>query len=345
MTPRSILITLSLLAVVLLAPMSLADPAKVLEDAGLTLTGRAYVVAEEDEIIRAKRDITIAQKTLKDAENHFRNAERKIAKAQGYIAALQREIDELASKARRADDRKEYDRYVTAREQKIRDIENAQEERKKFEVQSQADVDDARAAYIATVYDWVEKAKTVTTKYDQLAENEDVIKAIQEISTAQNKRYTLGPSSRFKSIQRTLAKASEEYQRGAVDLRKEGQVLMIDVRINGKPIRSMILDTGASSISLPYTFAKDLGIQISSTDPVVELQMADGKIVDATQITLQKVQVGEFVVNDVEAFILPESLHAAPPLLGNSFLGNFTFEIDPDRGKLILSRLNEKEKN
>ena len=103
------------------------------------------------------------------------------------------------------------------------------------------------------------------------------------------------------------------------------------------------LDTGASSVSLPFMFAKDLGIEAAESDPVVQLQMADGKIVDAKQVSLNSVQVGEFMVNDVEAFILPENLHAAPPLLGNTFLGNFTFEVDPDRGKLILSRLTKEE--
>lgn len=334
---------LLLCAALLLTPHAQADPAKTLEDAGLTKSATEFVIPEEDEILRAKRDITQAQRDLSSAERDFRTAERQIANAQGVIAALQREMDELRSKIRRADDRNEYDRYVTAYEAKVKEIETAQEQRKKFEQEHQAKIDDARAAYIQTMYTWVEKAETVQKKYEELAKNPEIVKAIDEISELDNRRYTLGPSRRFAAIQKELAKAAEEYQRGAVDLRKEGNVLMIDVRLNGKPIRSMILDTGASSVSLPFLFAKDLGIEPSPNDPIVQLQMADGKIVDAWEIHLDSVQVGEFVVKNVEAFILPESLHAAPALLGNSFLGNFTFEVDPDRGKLILSRLKEKE--
>jgi clan AA aspartic protease (TIGR02281 family) len=106
----------------------------------------------------------------------------------------------------------------------------------------------------------------------------------------------------------------------------------------------MILDTGASALSLPHLFAKDLGITVTDADPIVQLQMADGKLVDARRVSLQSVQVGEFICNDVEAFVLPEDLSAASPLLGNSFLSNFTYEIDPVRGKLILSRLTNDEK-
>ena len=338
-------LTLMLLLCTALLPAlaTQADPAKTLEDAGLNRVGLEYVIEAEDEIIRARADIKKAQRALKDAEDDFRDAERKIAKAQAYIAHLQREIDKMKDRVRRSDDQKEYARNMKAYDELVASIEKAQEDRKAFEQEQQVKIDDAKATYIATMVTWVEKAAGVTEKYKELAENEDVTGAIQELSDQDKRKYTLGPSRRFQSINRELTKAAGEYQRGAVDLRKEHNTLLIDVRINGKPIRTMILDTGASSVSLPFLFAKDLGITPGDTDPVVQVQMADGKIVDAWKMNLDSVQVGEFIVNDVEAIVLPESLHAAPALLGNTFLGNFTFEVDPDRGKLILSRLTKEE--
>lgn len=334
---------LFLAAAMLCAAPALADPAKTLEDAGLVRSGMEYVVKVEDEILSARRDIAQAERDLKDAENDFRKAERKIAKAQYYIAALQKEADELEGRRLRADDRDEHARYVEAIREKQREIEAAQAERKDFENAQQAKVDDARAAYIEKMYVWVQKAEEVTKQYTAMAGNEEIATAIAEISKADGRQYKLGPSRRFELMQRDLAKVAAEYERGAVDLRKEGNVLLIDVRVNGKPIRTMILDTGASAISLPHLFAKDLGIETTENDPIVQLQMADGKIVDAREVTLEKVQVGEFIVEDVKAFVLPEELSAATALLGNSFLKNFTFEIDPERGKLILSRLKQNE--
>lgn len=335
---------LILCSAVLPALTAQAEAAKALEDAGLSRTGLEYVIAEETEIIRARTEIKNAQRALKDAEDDFRDAERKIAKAQSYIAHLQKEIDELESRRLRADTQNKHARLVEAIREKMREIEKAQEGRKEFEQKQQVKLDDAKAVYIATMVTWVEKAAAVNDKYAELAKDEAVTGAITEISEQDKRKYKLGPSRRFQSINKELAKAAGEYQRGAVDLRKEGNVLMIDVRINGKPIRSMILDTGASSVSLPHSFAKDLGIEVTETDPTIQLQMADGKIVEAKQVTLESVQVGEFIINDVEAFVLPENLHAAPPLLGNTFLGNFTFEVDPERGKLILSRLTNEDK-
>lgn len=338
-------LTLMLLLCTALLPAmtTLADAAKTLEDAGLSRVGMEYVLEEENEIIRARADIKKAQRALKDAEDDFRDAERKIAKAQAYIAHLQREIDEAKDKVRRSDDQNEYARNMKAYDELVALIEKTQEDRKSFEQEQQVKIDDAKAAYISTMVTWVEKAAGVKEKYAELAEDEDITGAIKAMSDQDKRKYNLGPSRRFQSINRDLEKAAGEYQRGAVDLRKEHNTLHIDVRINGKPIRSMILDTGASSVSLPFLFAKDLGINPGESDPVVQVQMADGKIVDAWKINLDSVQVGEFIVNDVEALVLPESLHAAPALLGNTFLGNFTFEVDPDRGKLILSRLTKEE--
>lgn len=343
MMNKPLTLMLLLCTAVLPAMTTLADSAKTLEDAGLTRVGMEYVLEDENEIIRARNEIKQAQKELKDAENDFRDAERKIAKAQAYIAHLQREIDDMKDKVRKSDSQNEYARNMKAYDELVATIERTQEERKKFEKEQQVKMDDAKANYIATMVTWVEKAAVINEKYAKLAEKEEINNAITEVSEQDKRKYVLGPSRRFESINRELAKAAGEYQRGAVDLRVENKTLWIDVRINDKPIRSMILDTGASSVSLPFLFAKDLGIEVTDADPVVQLQMADGKIVDAKQVSLASVQVGEFIINDVQAFVLPESLHAAPALLGNTFLSNFTYEVDPVRGKLILSRLTNQE--
>lgn len=343
MMNKPLTLMLLLCTAALPALTTLADSAKTLEDAGLSRVGLEYVLEEENEIIRARTDIKKAQRELKDAEDEFRDAERKIAKAQAYIAHLQREIEEAKDKVRRSDTQNKQARNLKAYDELVATIKKTQEERKKFEQEQQVKMDDAKATYIATMVTWVEKAAVVTDKYDELAKNEAITGAVEAISEQEKRKYKLGPSRRFDSINRELTKAAGEYQRGAVDLRKAGNVLEIDVRINGKPIRSMILDTGASALSLPYLFAKDLGITVTETDPVVQLQMADGKLVDARRVSLESVQVGEFICNDVEAFVLPEDLSAASPLLGNTFLSNFTYEIDPVRGKLILSRLTKEE--
>lgn len=342
--PRLFLLAIAL-AVLLPAALLQADEAAeaVLTEHGLKPAGSVYVLEEEQAVTRLRREVQQAERELNEAEDDFRQAERQIARAQGYIAQLQNEIDELRSRARRSDTRREQDRYITALEEKTAEIQQVQEQRQAFEDEQQQAIDDARAAYLRKLFEVAEQADTVARRYAELLEDEEVAAAIAAQSETTGRRYTLGPSRGFERMQDELTRSAEEYSAGVVDLRKEGSILMIDVRINGNPIRSMILDTGAGSMSLPFAFAQDLGITPGEATPQIQVQMADGKLVDAWRMNLESVQVGQFVVRNVECIVLPEELHAAPALLGNSFLSHFTFNVDPDRGKLLLSRINPEE--
>ena len=327
------------------AIMVVADDAAqaVLEEHDLSLQGNMYVLADEREITRSRRELQTAERNLQNAERDFRRAERRIDQAKAYIAQLQAEIDELRSRARRSDTQREADRHISALEEKAREIENAQAERQEYEDEQQQLIDDSRAAYLTKLFEIAEQVKALSDQYAELAEEQAVTDAIAAEAQETERPYTLGPTRAFQSMRRSITLAAEEHAAGVVDLRKEGNILMIDVRINGNPIRSMILDTGASTVSLPFMFAKDLGIEPSDDTPQVQVQMADGKIVDAWRMTLDSVQVGQFLIRDVECLVLPEELHAAPALLGNSFLGNFTFNVDPERGKLLLSQIDHDE--
>lgn len=339
--------TLLAMAVVLTTTtlIATADEASdaVLAEHELTLSGTMYVLEAEQAITRQRRDVQAAKRELTDAERDFRRAERQIAQAQGYIAQLQQEIDELRSRARRSDTRREQDRYITAMEEKTAEIEEVQQQRQAFEDEQQQAIDDARSNYLAVLFSLAEDCDALAAEYEALAADEAVTAAIAKSGEDAGRAYTLGPSRSFTRMRDELARSAEEYSAGVVDLRKEGNILMIDVRINGNPIRSMILDTGAGSISLPYAFANDLGITPTEATPQIQVQMADGKIVDAWRMTLESVQVGQFLVRDVECIVLPEELHAAPALLGNSYLSHFTFNVDPERGKLLLSRIDDEE--
>ncbi|XAL99218.1 TIGR02281 family clan AA aspartic protease [Phycisphaeraceae bacterium D3-23] len=335
----------ALLLALLPAGVSQADEAgdALIAEHGLSLAGAVYVLEGEQEVTRQRRTLQSAQRDLTDAEDDFRRAERQIAQAQAYIARLQAEMDELRSRLRRSDTQREYDRRATALERKAAEIEEVQEQRQAFEDEQQLLIDEARAAYLTVLFELVDQADAVAAEYAQLEDDEPLTQAIAAKAEADNRRYALGPSRGFERMRTELAQSADEYSAGVVDLRKEGNILMIDVRINGNPIRSMILDTGAGSMSLPYAFANDLGITPDENTEQIQVQMADGKLVDAWRMTLESVQVGQFLVRDVDCIVLPEELHAAPALLGNSFLAHFTFNVDPDRGKLLLSRIDPED--
>ena len=68
MKNKTLTLMLLLCTAVLPAMTTLADPAKTLEDAGLTRTGMEYVIEDETEIIRARTEIKKAQRALRQEQ-------------------------------------------------------------------------------------------------------------------------------------------------------------------------------------------------------------------------------------------------------------------------------------
>ena len=72
--------------------------------------------------------------------------------------------------------------------------------------------------------------------------------------------------------------------------------------------------------------------------------MADGRTVKAKQVYASSVRLGKFTVEHVECAVMPADFPNAEPLLGLSFLKNFTFKIDNAGGKLVMSKIEQPEK-
>jgi len=101
----------------------------------------------------------------------------------------------------------------------------------------------------------------------------------------------------------------------------------------------MVLDSGASLVSLPHEIAEGLGLIPSNDTPVIQLQLADGKIVEAWLMEIKTMQLGPFKVEKVECAVLPKELVAAEPLLGATFLKHFVYKLDLQNKKIDMSRV------
>ena len=104
----------------------------------------------------------------------------------------------------------------------------------------------------------------------------------------------------------------------------------------------MGLDTGASAVSLPADVAQKLKITPGDQDPTVQLQLADGDIIEGKQTSLKTVRVGRFTVDDVTCVVLQPGLSNAPLILGGSFLNHFVVKLDPAANELHLTQIKEE---
>jgi aspartyl protease family protein len=88
-------------------------------------------------------------------------------------------------------------------------------------------------------------------------------------------------------------------------------------RLNGKSVPGMV-DTGASLVAINESTARKLGFGVNGLDFRYEVNTANGKT-DAALIVLDRVEIGNVRVRDVEAFVLRDKA-LGDTLVGMSFL-------------------------
>lgn len=113
----------------------------------------------------------------------------------------------------------------------------------------------------------------------------------------------------------------------------EGGHFETDARVDGRRIAFMV-DTGATGIALRESDAARLGLHPASRDYNVKISTANGTVL-AARVELGMVEVGNIVVRDLNAMVLPDKALNVN-LLGMSFLSRIRWT--HERGKLILEQ-------
>jgi aspartyl protease family protein len=93
------------------------------------------------------------------------------------------------------------------------------------------------------------------------------------------------------------------------------------VEIERTPI-VVLIDTGATKVALSYEDADRAGLKPFSLDFSIPVATANG-IAKAAPVTIRRIEVGNIVVRDVEAVVLPEGAFSGT-LLGMSFLSRLS---------------------
>jgi aspartyl protease family protein len=177
-------------------------------------------------------------------------------------------------------------------------------------------------------------------KYDDLAADTKVAEAIEAYNKAHDKQLKLGPAATLAANDKRLKKYEELVLADAIDIKRAGgQLWEIDVVFNGNKPQTLQLDTGASLISLSYEAAKAAGITPSEKDPVIVMQLADGREVEGKKVIANSVRVGKFTVEKVECVVLGPEYKQAGCMLGQSFLKNFSYKIETEKSKLEMTKI------
>ena len=206
---------------------------------------------------------------------------------------------------------------------------------------AQAAANKAREAYVQQILEIRQLDDRLREKYADLAADPKVVESIEAYNKAKDKKYKLGPSATLTANDHRLKKFEEIVLSDSIDIhRTQGELWEISVVFNGKNPQIIDLDTGASMVSLSYTTAKAAGLTPSSNDPDIQLRLADGRPVTAKLVTAGTIRVGKFELEKVPVAVMPESLTNAGSSLGQSYLKHFSYKIDTEKSKLVMTKVD-----
>lgn len=115
-----------------------------------------------------------------------------------------------------------------------------------------------------------------------------------------------------------------------------GQTAETNVTLNGQLRMKMIVDTGASAVSISRKMATQLGINVDSIE-TVQVSTAGGPRTMWTT-TLAEVRVGNSVARNVRCIIGEDRDIGDEGLLGQSFLSRFKTTVDAEHGVITLGQ-------
>ncbi len=120
-----------------------------------------------------------------------------------------------------------------------------------------------------------------------------------------------------------------------VPVQRAGNAILLPARLNGTALGALVLDTGATYLTISRAAADRLGVMGSGGN--VHLLTANGQI-SAPLALLDEVDIGGAMARHVPAVIhdLPNAPPAIIGLLGLSFLERFRVNLDLTAGLLIL---------
>ena len=318
------------------------DAQKVLDEKGLKISSGNLALAGEGELAKMHAEVPKLKKTLIAAERELHAVEEELEQINTQISSLKVQHMELSAGLTRAAGTTENNRYVGALEATRGQIELAIEQQKaasKRLSEAMSKANDARESYIEHVLAMRAKADGISSQWKALAADTDLATAVEQIN-ATGRTLKLAPSPGFVAAEKRLAALEQTVLSEAIPMTVEGNTLMVNVTIDGKHRCQMQVDSGANSVTLSYRMAKEMGLEPKPTDPKVIGVLADGSEVEGTRIRIGSMRVGKFTAENVDATVFSPKAVDAAALLGMSFLGNFTVQIDKAKAELRLAQVD-----
>jgi aspartyl protease family protein len=323
------------------SPAVVAKADKIFEQNGLRRSGKSIQSTKVSDISRAISGLSRQKRELKLVQEDWKMAEDAVKLNRKQSLMLTRQNGELSLQLARATTTAINNRLVglinanTAQQRLLKD---QLEKLREYATTKRSELSKVEASYAETVLKIREDLTEIGEEIVGALNKKKVRTAISVAHANYGVPLEQSAGVILKSVERRLGKIEQEIFSEVIPLRVENRSMYVDVVVGGKTT-PMVLDSGASIVSLPSKTAIELGVLVPEDAPQLQLMTADGRSIMGRRVTLANVRIGNFEAENVDAAVLSETASSAEPLLGMSFLGNFKFEIDSASKTLKMLRV------
>lgn len=318
------------------------SPEEVMNSHGLVKSGAVYVLDTDAKLPDKLRALRLAQKLIDDAGRKRIEIERDL-KSANSIATIQdqnyRELLQKLDQTKDAVQRGRFANQVKAMESLMRDAARVKGEREK----ELAKLADPRAEYVNLLFELLTEMEATVGRYETVAVDLEVKAALAKLIEKTRLKLRLGPSAQFTEGLVAIRTQREAIHSTVIPLVAGGiatpHIRVALVGMNGTLTRPMLVDPGATLLSLTANTARDLGLTPAPEDRKVHLISTDGKVSETKVMILKRMRLGAFTLENVECAVQPGSFKNAENILGGPVLHAFTGHLDADRKELRLSQM------
>ena len=146
----------------------------------------------------------------------------------------------------------------------------------------------------------------------------------------------------FDEIDKRFTPYMGEYKSHSISARNEEGSTLVAVIINDSVAATLLLDTGASTVTITQALADKLKIDPKDCSSI-SVTLANGQTVKAKRVILSSISAGTAKAEGVQTVILPTRPGKdIDGLLGMSFLGRFRMNLNATENELTLEELDIK---
>ncbi|MFO0953571.1 MAG: retropepsin-like aspartic protease [Isosphaeraceae bacterium] len=321
-----------------LAALAADPPADAaLKEKGLRRVGTTYVLTEEGEVQKQMNRVRSLSKAANAAAQQKTMYDREVQSGRAQMQEMEQQLlllnQRLSQGQLAAQEHNQIVGMINTLSIRINQMRRAGSDETRQVVGAR--VASNREEFLQAVLDLRKLVDEVNGKYEAASKDAAIQAALDGLNKlpATKVKYTLGPSRSYRENLKLLERAEATVLTEDVSLRKEGGVYWVDATFNGKVTRSMVFDTGASSVVLPAEMAQEIGLTPGPTDRSSRPRSRTAPPC-RHRMVIPSVRVGKFTVSNVECIVMPAGKKNVPPLLGQTFRAQLTIKFNADAGKL-----------